>query len=185
MRDDARATLATRRARASSSRARASPRSQAGPAQGALPEHPARDPQTAVCSSEHAGGRIGAELPRREKSPRLSRTQRAGQTRLSRGPSRGSESGEPPDVKRAHDSRGPISGVRGGRSPPDLTGSACGAACEPIRGALGGTDSLRSQRPRNANIRRSRCLGDANQDALPDSRCPATNEGPRAPALLR
>jgi hypothetical protein len=60
---------------------------------------------------------------------------------------------------------------------PRLNGSAFVAVHQPIRNALGGTDSLRSHCPGNANACESRWLGGASRDALSDSRCPATNAG--------
>lgn len=60
---------------------------------------------------------------------------------------------------------------------PGLPGSAFVAVHQPIRNALGGTDSLRSHCPGNANACESRWLGGASRDALSDSRCPATNAG--------
>ena len=43
----------------------------------------------------------------------------------------------------------------------DLSGSAFEAACEPVRSALGGMGSLRSQCPENESAREPRWLGDA------------------------
>lgn len=58
-----------------------------------------------------------------------------------------------------------------------LNGSAFVAVRQLVRCALGGTGSLRSHRPENANACESRWLGDASRDALSDSRGPAPNAG--------
>lgn len=55
--------------------------------------------------------------------------------------------------------------------------SAFDAGREPVRGALGGTSSLRSPRPGNANSCESGWLGDATRDTLTDSHRPATVRG--------
>ena len=58
-------------------------------------------------------------------------------------------------------------------------GSAFVALHQPVRNALGGTGSLRSHRPENASARESEWLSNASRDALSDSRCPATDAGPK------
>lgn len=63
---------------------------------------------------------------------------------------------------------------------PRLNGSAFGAVHQPVRNALGGTGSLRSRRPENANACESRWFGESSRDALSDSHRPATNAGPSA-----
>ncbi len=63
--------------------------------------------------------------------------------------------------------------------------SAFGAARKPVRGALGGTGSLRSQRPEDANACEFDDLRGASRDALTDSHRPVEGGARRRPVRIQ